>query len=262
MASAASSVTTRSAKAVAATVARGGDGSRELGQLTIELGHSGGEQVDPVVTGLQAVQPEGRFRAPGDHLVDRRPVLASQAGERRPAPRDPLQTSRLGVQGVEISGQISRHVGQQVARLGQPTSQLVELLIRGGPIEHLAGQGDLGERSPGLVVCARDRPEGRLGRLPEVVRGLQPQGLGGQREVLPRLAAPPARSRPVRSGAGRSPGLGPGPRRGAGRVRSRRRGVRRRACGSGSAPAPARSPANRSRSCRGRSAAARRCCSD
>ena len=169
----------------------GRDCGRELAQLIIEFGHPGGEQVDPVVAGLQGVQPDRRFRAPADHLVDRRPVLAGQTGEVRPARRDPLQPSRLRVQGVDEAGEIGGHVGQQVARLGQPAGQFGELLIGGRPVERLAGHGDLGERSPGFVVGARDGRERRLGRQPQVVRGLQPQGLGGQRDVLPGFGGHP-----------------------------------------------------------------------
>ena len=164
-----------------------GQRDRQPGQLAVQLGHPGGEHLDPVVAGLQLGQPDGGVGAPGQHLVRRGAVLAGQPGQGRPARGDLLQPARFRLQVPEVAGQVGRDVGQAVAQLGQPAGDGGQRLVADAGLQRLSGGRDIAQRPTGLVVTA-GHPGQRGGRgLSQVVGRLQPPGLGGQGDVLARL---------------------------------------------------------------------------
>ena len=158
---------------------------RQLGQLAVQLAHPArpaarsGRRWPPA-------RPAGRRRrsAQAQHLVDRRPVLAGQPGQRRPPLGDLLQPSRLGLQVAEVAGQVTRDIGQPVAELGQPAAERGQHVVLGPVLQRLAGGGDLAQRAAGLVIAA---------------------GHPGQR----RRTRPAAGRRPTAAGAPRRPGRRP-----------------------------------------------------
>ena len=84
------------------------------------------EHLDPVVAALELDESDRCGRGPGQHLVDTAAVLAGEPGQPGPPLGDLLQPTRLGLEVAEIAGQITGHLGQGVAGLGQPAAQVVE----------------------------------------------------------------------------------------------------------------------------------------
>ena len=152
------------------------------------------------------------------------------------------------------SGRDRRPLGQQVARLGSRRASSASS-DRRPPGRAPSGHRDRGERSARLVVSPRNGRQRRLGRQPQVVGGLQPEGLGGQGDVLVGLRGHPFDLREPEGEQVDLPGsalrLGPA----AGPARPRLSGVRRRAAGNVLSVGPRALPAKRSSSCRCRSGA-------
>ena len=188
IASAASSPRTRSTNTVAAAARASCSWTASSSSLLLQHGDPRGQLADPVVGLLEILESSDRPLGPGEHLVAARAVLAQQPGQLEPSLGDLLQPARLGLQAVEIAGQITGQVVQQVADLADPIGQLLGSGVGiGQPVGGLPRHGQGREGAAGLVVGAGDRLDRRVGVDAEIAAGLQPLGFRRQGHVLARL---------------------------------------------------------------------------
>ena len=145
------------------------------------LAHLGGS----LVRTLKLIEPSRRAAAPREDVVDRRPIAPGQSAECGPALLHHRQPSGIGVDAVQVGGQVGAEIGRQVGDFGRPPTQGRELRI----VALLGGQGSacVGQeaRSPSpcagaRVVDTHQRVVGAAGRGAERVGMGQPLVLGAQ----------------------------------------------------------------------------------
>ena len=160
--------------------------SRQRRELRVERRALRPQRLDPLVAALQVEQaPPGRV-GPRQHLVDRRAVAPGQGGEVRPAALRRIEPEGVGLQVLQVAGEVRGCVGQQVPGLGDPGGErgergIVRTLVLEQPprlVDRADGRGRLVDLSAdeGGVGAVRGRAQ---------VLGVgEPLDLLGQCDVL------------------------------------------------------------------------------
>ena len=207
-------------------------------------------------------ESDGGLCSPLQDLVTRGAVLSGQRAQLSPAFGDLFQAPGLAVQALQIAHQISRQIGELVARLCQPIAERSRCSISGDRrFKRRARRVQHRQRTTSLILRSRESLNSRMRRIPQVVCRLQPHGLCRQRDIFRRARSDSldlfqAEAQQVDL-AGPALGLGTelSQLRLCGAILRPEIGVRE----SGSSTA---APAKRSRSCSCRPASVSRSCSD
>ena len=168
--------------------ARGGDGGRVLGELHGKPVAPRGERGEGLVGNVQRAQPLPRGLRPRQHAVDVGGVLAGERLQLGLPRQHSREAFRIGVEPVEVAGELRADVAEQRQCLREPRVQGGQLSVaRGGqPVPGLADQRQRGRRI-GHVFGADERGLRRSRNCPQVVGLREPTRLRDERDVLPVL---------------------------------------------------------------------------